>query len=325
MPVRAGSLDELRKEGRLLTKVGDAAGRGVLGRRPRLGDRGPLPAHGLPAAPGHRRVRARHLPLAPRPLRPRHRVHPRSLGRRRPRLRGHRRRRRRARRARAAATIRSRTSSSGSTTASSTGLSLVLAKSVLGLARSRRSPPTRSCAAASTSAPATATAGGAPASPCSSRWRTCSPSLDAPTTARSRWCTGSRSSPATPATTRRASRCARSTTGGEIERVRLADVVPAVRRDPFGATPPSACSRPRSAEPGAIGDVERMMFAAVTDHVFIDGGHTIDFTNKAFEALGYVGPEVRTPTCCPRWCAAPPPRPGRSRAAPGAIRTISPC
>jgi nitrite reductase/ring-hydroxylating ferredoxin subunit len=43
------------------------------------------------------------------------------------------------------------------------------------------------------------------------------------------------------------------------------------------------------AEPGSLGDVERMMFAAVTDHVFVDGGHTIDFTNKAFEALGYVG------------------------------------
>jgi nitrite reductase/ring-hydroxylating ferredoxin subunit len=43
------------------------------------------------------------------------------------------------------------------------------------------------------------------------------------------------------------------------------------------------------AEPGALGDVERMMFAAVTDHVFVDGGHTIDFTNKAFESLGYVG------------------------------------
>jgi nitrite reductase/ring-hydroxylating ferredoxin subunit len=42
-------------------------------------------------------------------------------------------------------------------------------------------------------------------------------------------------------------------------------------------------------EPGALADVERMMFAAVTDHVFVDGGHTIDFTNKAFEALGYVG------------------------------------
>jgi nitrite reductase/ring-hydroxylating ferredoxin subunit len=40
---------------------------------------------------------------------------------------------------------------------------------------------------------------------------------------------------------------------------------------------------------GADGEVEEMMFAAVTDHVFIDGGHTIDFTNKAFEALGYVG------------------------------------
>jgi nitrite reductase/ring-hydroxylating ferredoxin subunit len=43
------------------------------------------------------------------------------------------------------------------------------------------------------------------------------------------------------------------------------------------------------AEPGALADVERMMFAAVTDHVFVDGGHTIDFTNKAFESLGYVG------------------------------------
>ena len=32
------------------------------------------------------------------------------------------------------------------------------------------------------------------------------------------------------------------------------------------------------------------MFAAVSDHVFIDGGHTIDFTNKAFEALDLLGP-----------------------------------
>jgi nitrite reductase/ring-hydroxylating ferredoxin subunit len=38
-----------------------------------------------------------------------------------------------------------------------------------------------------------------------------------------------------------------------------------------------------------IADVEGMMFAAVTDHVFIDGGHTVDFTNKAFEALEHVG------------------------------------
>ncbi len=35
--------------------------------------------------------------------------------------------------------------------------------------------------------------------------------------------------------------------------------------------------------------VERMMFAAVTDHVFIDEGHTLDFTNKAFEALDHLG------------------------------------
>jgi nitrite reductase/ring-hydroxylating ferredoxin subunit len=47
--------------------------------------------------------------------------------------------------------------------------------------------------------------------------------------------------------------------------------------------------------PGDDGDggdgldtAERMMFAAITDHVFIDGGHTLDFTNKAFESLAHV-------------------------------------
>jgi len=39
-------------------------------------------------------------------------------------------------------------------------------------------------------------------------------------------------------------------------------------------------------------DVEPMMFAAVTDHVFIDGGHTLDFTNKAFEAIALVGSDA---------------------------------
>ena len=36
-------------------------------------------------------------------------------------------------------------------------------------------------------------------------------------------------------------------------------------------------------------DVARMMLAAATDHVFLDIGHTVDFTNKAFEALDHVG------------------------------------
>ena len=35
--------------------------------------------------------------------------------------------------------------------------------------------------------------------------------------------------------------------------------------------------------------VARMMGAAATDHVFLDEGHTLDFTNKAFEALDHVG------------------------------------
>jgi nitrite reductase/ring-hydroxylating ferredoxin subunit len=44
--------------------------------------------------------------------------------------------------------------------------------------------------------------------------------------------------------------------------------------------------------------VERMMFAAVTDHVFIDGGHTLDFTNKAFEVLTHIG-ETAAPQVLP--------------------------
>src|SRR5205814_2185067 len=43
-----------------------------------------------------------------------------------------------------------------------------------------------------------------------------------------------------------------------------------------------------TAEPGS-GAVHDMLFAAVTDHVFLDGGHTIDFTNKAFELLDHLG------------------------------------
>ena len=35
--------------------------------------------------------------------------------------------------------------------------------------------------------------------------------------------------------------------------------------------------------------LSQMMNAAVTDHVFIDVGHTLDFTNKAFEALEHLG------------------------------------
>jgi len=41
-----------------------------------------------------------------------------------------------------------------------------------------------------------------------------------------------------------------------------------------------------------------LMGAAVTDHVFVDGGHTIDFTNKAFEALEHLGWE-RGPVVLP--------------------------
>ena len=94
---RAGSAEDLRKEGQLLTKVGTLPvvvfwhdGRG-------LRDRGPLPAPRLPAAPGHGRVGPRHLPLAPRALRSRVGLHARPVGRRRQGLRRRDRRRRRVR------------------------------------------------------------------------------------------------------------------------------------------------------------------------------------------------------------------------------------
>ncbi len=45
-------------------------------------------------------------------------------------------------------------------------------------------------------------------------------------------------------------------------------------------------------DPTHLDGVEQMMFAAVSDHVFIDGGHTIDFTNKAFEALDLLGSDA---------------------------------
>ncbi|HEY1738616.1 MAG TPA: Rieske (2Fe-2S) protein, partial [Acidimicrobiia bacterium] len=40
-----------------------------------------------------------------------------------------------------------------------------------------------------------------------------------------------------------------------------------------------------------LGAIEQMMVSAITDHVFIDEGHALDFTNKAFEALALLGDE----------------------------------
>ena len=43
---------------------------------------------------------------------------------------------------------------------------------------------------------------------------------------------------------------------------------------------------------GDLGAADEAMFAAITDHVFIDEGHTLDFTNKAFEAIALLGPAL---------------------------------
>ena len=36
-------------------------------------------------------------------------------------------------------------------------------------------------------------------------------------------------------------------------------------------------------------NVAGMIFAAITEHLYVDGGHTIDFANKAFELLDHIG------------------------------------
>jgi nitrite reductase/ring-hydroxylating ferredoxin subunit len=43
-------------------------------------------------------------------------------------------------------------------------------------------------------------------------------------------------------------------------------------------------------EGGGPVEAERAMTAAATDHLFVDEGHTLDFTNKAVESLGHTGP-----------------------------------
>ena len=40
---------------------------------------------------------------------------------------------------------------------------------------------------------------------------------------------------------------------------------------------------------GKFSAISRYAFSAATDHRFIGGGHTLDFTNKALEALDIVG------------------------------------
>ena len=39
-------------------------------------------------------------------------------------------------------------------------------------------------------------------------------------------------------------------------------------------------------------DIADMIFAAATDHIYLDAGHTVDFANKAFELLDHLGWEM---------------------------------
>ena len=39
-------------------------------------------------------------------------------------------------------------------------------------------------------------------------------------------------------------------------------------------------------------EIASMIFASATDHIYLDGGHVVDFTNKAFELLDHLGWEM---------------------------------
>ncbi len=57
-------------------------------------------------------------------------------------------------------------------------------------------------------------------------------------------------------------------------------------RDAEGAERALASAVRSGASPGALAD---LLFAAATDHRYLDGGHTLDFVNKALEALDLAG------------------------------------
>ena len=42
-------------------------------------------------------------------------------------------------------------------------------------------------------------------------------------------------------------------------------------------------------------DIAHMIFAAATDHIYLDAGHVVDFANKAFELLDHLGWEMAGP------------------------------
>ncbi|MBW8742377.1 MAG: Rieske (2Fe-2S) protein [Acidobacteria bacterium] len=71
-------------------------------------------------------------------------------------------------------------------------------------------------------------------------------------------------------------------------------------RDAEGAERALVSAVRSGAEPTQLAD---MLFAAATDHRYLDGGHTLDFVNKALEALDVAGwerAEAVLPSLCPQ-------------------------
>ena len=96
--------------------------------------------------------------------------------------------------------------------------------------------------------------------------------------------------------------------GGQPPRFALEPLPGAARRSRRGwssgsgsssrcATPraPSVRSSPPSARGASPRELADMLFAAATDHRYLDVGHALDFVNKAFEALDIVGWERAEP------------------------------
>src|SRR5436305_278650 len=75
-------------------------------------------------------------------------------------------------------------------------------------------------------------------------------------------------------------------------------------RDSEGAERAVVSAVRTGASPAQLAD---MLFAAATDHRYLDGGHTLDFVNKALEALDVAGwdkAQAVLPSLCPQLAAA---------------------
>ena len=256
----------------------------LVGLRGSLRRRQPLPTHGVPAAQGKRRRRHPHLPLASRPLRSGERRHVRSLGRRRPNLSHHRRGRHRLRRcARPHGDDRVAHAKARLWDGLEHNLNLVVVKNVLALLEADV-PPAEILAIGGRFGATYRRGGWAAGLTILTAMGNVLPKLH-PRTRRSPCTTAWSTSPATAGQPPRLRSIPSQRAMVPLGPIACGSVASSTSATP---TAPSALLTAIAADlpPSTLADV---LASAATDHFFLDGGHTLDFVNKACELLDMIG------------------------------------